>query len=114
MRLSLVYLPVADLKAALALYRDTLGFDEAWREGDATCGLRIPGTDVQLMLDQDTPADDKPGPFFEVDSVDAFHAEFQGRLAFNAAPKDIPPGRYASFDDPWGNRVHVLDNSKSR
>jgi len=112
MRLSLVYLPVADLKAALELYRDTLGFEEAWREGDFTCGLKLPGTDVQLMLDQDTPANDKPGPFFSVASVDAFYAEHQGKLSFQTLPKDIPPGRYASFDDPWGNRVHVLDSSK--
>ncbi|MFO7546802.1 MAG: VOC family protein [Trueperaceae bacterium] len=114
MQLSFVYLPVANLKAALALYRDTLGFEEAWREGDFTCGLQIPGTAVQLMLDQDTPAGDKAGPFFEVDDVDGFFAEHEGKLAFNAPPKDIPPGRYTSFDDPWGNRIHVLDTSKSR
>lgn len=114
MHLSLIYLPVKDLKAALALYRDTLGFEEAWREGEFTAGLRLPGTDVQLMLDQDSPADDKPGPFFAVDDVDAFYAERQGQLAFVAPPKDIPPGRYVAFDDPWGNRVHVLDMSKDR
>lgn len=114
MKLSLVYLPVADLKAALRLYRDTLGFDEAWREGELTCGLRLPGSDVQLMLDQDTPEDDRPGPFFEVADVDEFYAEHAATLAFNTAPKDIPPGRYVSFDDPWGNRIHLLDTSKSR
>ncbi len=111
MKLSLIYLPVKDLKAALALYRDTLGFEEAWREGEFTAGLALPGTDVQLMLDQDAPEGDKPGPFFQVDDVDAFYAEHQGDLAFVAPPKDIPPGRYVAFDDPWGNRVHVLDLS---
>jgi catechol 2,3-dioxygenase-like lactoylglutathione lyase family enzyme len=111
MKLSLIYLPVKDLKAALALYRDTLGFEESWREGELTAGLALPGTDVQLMLDQDAPEGDKPGPFFQVDDVDAFYAEHQGDLAFVASPKDIPPGRYVAFDDPWGNRVHVLDMS---
>lgn len=110
-KLSLIYLPVKDLKAALALYRDTLGFEEAWREGEFTAGLALPGTDVQLMLDQDAPEGDKPGPFFQVDDVDAFYAERRGELAFVAPPKDIPPGRYVAFDDPWGNRVHVLDLS---
>lgn len=113
MRLVFHYLPVKDIKAALALYRDTLGFEESWREGDNTCGLRLPGTDVQLMIDQDTPPDDKPGPFFEVDSVDAFYAANVEKLSFNGAPKDIPPGRYVSFDDPSGNRVHLLDMSAS-
>lgn len=114
MKLSLIYLPVKDLEAALAVYRDTLGFEEAWRQGDATVGLRLPGSDVELLVDQDVPAGDKPGPFFEVPDVDAFYAEHQVRLAFVAPPKDIPPGRYVAFDDPSGNRVHVLDLSASR
>jgi len=113
MHLLFTYMPVKDLKAALALYRDTLGFEESWREGEFTCGLTLPGSDVQLMLDQDVPAGDKPGPFFRVDDVDAFYAEHQGTLSFNGAPKSIPPGRYVSFDDPSGNRVHVLDLSAS-
>jgi hypothetical protein len=36
----------------LALYRDELGWEEAWREGDTTVSLKLPGTDVQLMLDR--------------------------------------------------------------
>ena len=111
MKLLMIYLPVQDLGASLALYRDTLGFEVAWREGDLTAGLALPGTDIQLMLDQDAPAGDKPGPFFQVDDVDAFYGERMLELAFVAPPKDIPPGRYAAFDDPSGNRVHVLDMS---
>ena len=114
MNLAFVYLPVKDLNEALALYRDTLGFEESWREGESAVGLVLPGTDVQLMIDQDTPPNDKAGPFFAVDDVDAFYATNEGKLSFNAAPKNIPPGRYVSFDDPWGNRVHVLDMSASR
>lgn len=111
MKLSLIYMPVKDLAAALALYRDTLGFEEAWREGDLTAGLTLPGTEVELMLDQDSPEDDKPGPFFQVDDVDAFYAARKDELAFVAPPTSIPPGRYVAFDDPSGNRIHVLDLS---
>lgn len=114
MKLSLIYVPVKDLEAALALYRDTLGFEESWREGELTAGLRLPGTEVELMLDQDAPDGDKPGPFFQVDDVDAFYAQRRHELAFVAPPKSIPPGRYVAFDDPWGNRVHVLDLSAER
>lgn len=111
MKLTFVYLPVADIKEALALYRDRLGFEESWREGDLTVGLTMPGTDIQMMIDQDVPEGDKAGPFFEVDDVDAFYAEHKEKLNFVAGPKDIPPGRYAAFEDPWGNRTHVLDLS---
>lgn len=114
MKLSLIYMPVKDLGAALALYRDTLGFEVAWREGELTAGLALPGTDVQLMLDQDAPAGDKPGPFFEVDDVDAFYEARMLDLAFVAPPTSIPPGRYVAFDDPSGNRGHVLDLSAER
>lgn len=114
MKLSLIYLPVKDLNAALALYRDTLGFQESWRMGELTAGLALPGTDVELLLDQDAPEDDKPGPFFQVDDVDAFYAMHRDELAFVAPPKSIPPGRYVAFDDPSGNRVHVLDLSADR
>ena len=38
MKLEFMYLPTQDLDAALALYRDTLGFDELWREGEVTVG----------------------------------------------------------------------------
>lgn len=114
MKLSLIYMPVKDLEAALALYRDTLGLEVAWREGDMTAGLTLPGTEVELMLDQDAPEGDKPGPFFQVDDVDAFYAQRRDELAFVAPPKSIPPGRYVAFDDPSGNRVHVLDLSAQR
>lgn len=114
MKLSLIYLPVEDLDEALALYRDVLGFEVAWREGDLTAGLAVAGTELQLMLDQDPSNAGKPGPFFEVDDVDAFYAEHQDDLAFVSPPKSIPPGRYVAFDDPAGNRVHVLDLSADR
>lgn len=55
-----------------------------------------------------------PGPFFAVDDVEAFYAANQGKLSFNFAPRDIAPGRYVSFDDPSGNRIHVLDMSAER
>ena len=51
MKLEFWYAPVTDLSAALALYRDTLGWEEAWREGELTASLVLPGTEVQLMLD---------------------------------------------------------------
>ena len=114
MKLSLIDMPVKDLEAALALYRDTLGLEEARREGDMTAGLTLPGTEVELLLDQDAPEGDKPGPFFQVDDVDAFYARRQHELAFVAPPRSIPPGRYVAFDDPSGNRVHVLDLSAQR
>ncbi len=110
MKLSFLYQPVKDLPAAVAFYRDVLGFDESWREGETTAAFRLPGTEVELMLD--LPPDDgprwQPGGFFQVDSVDRFIAEHPD-LRLAGEPIDIPGGRSASFFDPSGNVIHLMD-----
>jgi predicted enzyme related to lactoylglutathione lyase len=112
MRLTFIYLPVADLKEALKLYRDTLGWEEAWREGETTTSLRLPGSEVQLMLDQeDGSGTYGPGPIFEVDSVKEFHARHRGELRFRFEPTEIPGGWWSAFEDPSGNLIYVLDQS---
>ena len=77
MKLEFMYLPTQDLDATLALYRDTLGFDELWREGELTVGL-APGTDVALMIDAAAEPGCGPGPIFITDDVKAFHATHDG------------------------------------
>jgi catechol 2,3-dioxygenase-like lactoylglutathione lyase family enzyme len=112
MRLGFFYLPVADVKEALALYRDTLGWPEAWREGETTTSLRLPDTDVQLMLDQDDGSGTyTPGPVFVVDSVEAFHTQHRDELRFRFGPEEIPGGFWSAFEDQSGNLTYVLDQS---
>jgi catechol 2,3-dioxygenase-like lactoylglutathione lyase family enzyme len=109
MRLEFVYLPVPDLQPALALYRDTLGFDELWREGELTVGLAIPGTETAIMVDAAATPGAAPGPIFGVDRVDDW---LEGRvLDVVMAPSDIPGGRIMCFRDPGGNQVYVMDQS---
>ena len=53
------------------------------------------------------------GVWFAVDSVDDAHAELRARgYTFNEAPFDIPPGRLVTINDPDGNIVGLIDNSK--
>jgi predicted enzyme related to lactoylglutathione lyase len=114
MKLGFFYLPVADLKEALALYRDTFGWPEAWREGETTASLELPGTEVQLMLDQQDDAGRQtypPGPIFVVDSVAAFQARHTDGLRFRFGPTEIPGGFWSAFEDPSGNVTYVLDQS---
>ncbi len=113
MRLEFVYLPVNDLEAALALYHDRLGFEEAWRAGE-TVGLVLPDTNVRLLLD--LVAGDRSltaGPFFLVESVDAFYAANKDLLRFVEEPRDISPGRFAAFEDTSGNRIRIMDRTAS-
>jgi catechol 2,3-dioxygenase-like lactoylglutathione lyase family enzyme len=110
MKLEFLFAPTADLRASLALYRDALGFTEVWREGDTTVALSLPGTDVQLMLDANDPS--APfGPLFVVDSVEAFHATRPELLNVIEEPAEIPGGFLATYQDPGGATIYVMDQS---
>jgi len=110
MKLEFLFAPTADLEASLALYRDGLGCKEVWREGDATVALSLPGTDVQLMLDANDPS--APfGPLFVVESVQAFHTARPGALVVVDEPSEIPGGFLATYRDPAGMTIYVMDQS---
>ncbi|MCG3086369.1 VOC family protein [Sporosarcina cyprini] len=113
MKFVFLYHPVANLKESLAYYRDMLGFEEAWREGEHTAALRLPGSDVQLLLDEDE-LELAAGGMFLVDSVDRFYEENQDKLDFIKGPSDIPPGRYAVCKDNSGNYLRVMDSSNEQ
>lgn len=110
MKLEFLLIPTSDLTASLALYRDTLGFTEVWREGDATVALALPGTDVQVMLDANDPKA-PVGPLFVVDSLGAFHAARPETLAVVEEPSEIPGGFLATYQDPGGAAIYVMDQS---
>lgn len=111
MRLQFIYLPTGDLPAALALYRDTLGFDELWREGELTVGLGIPDNEAALMIDGAAEPGWGPGPIFMTERVDEWLASHDGALDVVAPPFDIPGGRMLAFRDPAGNPIYVMDQS---
>ncbi len=110
MKLEFLLAPTSDLNASLAIYRDALGFTEVWREGDATVALSLPGSDVQLMLDANDP-NAPSGPLFVVDSVEAFHAAKPEALNVIAAPAEIPGGFLATYQDPGGTIIYMMDQS---
>lgn len=111
MKLQFLYHPVPNAALAARFYREHFGWTELWREQDMTIGIKMSGTDVMLMLDQDD-GELTPGGFFEVPSVDLFYDQKKDVLPFNGPPKDIPGGRYAQFRDPGGNVIRILDSTK--
>ena len=71
MQLSYLFAPVTDLEAAAAFYRDVLGWEEAWREGETTIAFAAPEGDAQVMLDTtEWPA----GPMYLVPDLAAWLA----------------------------------------
>jgi predicted enzyme related to lactoylglutathione lyase len=111
MKLRFLFHPVSNAVESARFYREHLGWTELWRESDLTICVGIPGSAVGLLLDQDDDGVMTSG-FFEVPSVDEFYQEHKEAVKFVVEPKNIPPGRYAIFQDPAGNAVRIFDNSK--
>jgi catechol 2,3-dioxygenase-like lactoylglutathione lyase family enzyme len=111
MKLEFLYAPTRDLQASLALYRDELGWEEAWREGDSTVSLKLPGSEVQLMLVATDDAESGFGPIFVLDDVKRFNAQRPRGLRVTSEPEEIPGGYLATFLDPSGNTIYVMDQS---
>jgi predicted enzyme related to lactoylglutathione lyase len=102
-------LPVPDLEAGLRFYRDRLGHELVWRSEHAA-GLRLAASDTEIVLDAEHEA---PETDLTVDSADAAAALVEaagGRVV--VPPFDIRIGRCMVVEDPWGNRLVLLDTSK--
>jgi lactoylglutathione lyase len=100
---------VSDLDAGLAFYRDALGHALIWRI-DMAAGLRLSHTDTEILLQVEERRQDID---LKVEDAVAAVLRFQaagGRVV--AAPFDIQIGKAAVVEDPWGNRLVLLDTSK--
>jgi lactoylglutathione lyase len=105
LKIDCVRLPVADLEAAIAFY-GRLGHELIWRR-PTQVGLRLPGTDAELVLHTEGP---DPEVDLLVDDADAAAETFEtagGRVV--RGPFDIEVGRCVIVEDPWGNRLVLLD-----
>ena len=109
MELTFLLVPVPDLATVLPFYRDTLGLDEAWREGEDTVAFALPDGKVQLML---VANGDPAGPMYKVDSVSGFFAD-RPEIKVAVAPQPIPGGSVAGFQDPAGTLAYVFDQVDS-
>jgi len=106
-----IQIPVPDLEAALAFYRDGLGHEVRWRT-ETEAGLGLPDAATELVLTTERP---QLEPNLLVESADAAAREFEVRGgSIEVAPFDIPVGRVAVARDPFGNLLVLLDLTKGR
>jgi len=105
-----VTIRVPDLDTGLEFYRDRLGHELLWRNDEiGQAGLRLPEADTEIVLSTDLDY----APTWLVTSADEAAEEIVskgGRLV--TEPFDVPVGRCAVVEDPFGNALVVLDLSK--
>ena len=104
-----IRLCVGDLEAGLAFYRDRLGHPLIWQTEKAV-GLCLPDSEAEIVLHTE-PAELEVD--LKVQSAEAAAARFEeagGKVV--VPPFDIQIGRAAVVQDPWGNRLVLLDASK--
>jgi catechol 2,3-dioxygenase-like lactoylglutathione lyase family enzyme len=106
-----VRIPVPDLDRGLDFYVGRLGHRLIWRTATAA-GLRLPDGESELVLHVEG---GDPEVDLLVDSVDDAVTEIvRAGGSVRSAPSDIPVGRVAVVDDPFGNPLTILDLSKGR
>lgn len=105
-----VTVPVPDLDTGLAFYGGVLGHTLLWRnEAVGQAGLRTPDSQTEIVLT--TRQDYEPD--WKVASAEAVAEVFRangGRVLVE--PTSIPIGRLAVVEDPFGNRLVLLDSTK--
>lgn len=107
-----VTIRVPDLDTGLAFYRDVLGHELRWRHDQlGQAGLALPDSDTEMVLT--TRQGYEPNWLVaSADDAAAAIAAAGGRVA--VPPFDIPVGRLAVVEDPFGNPLVLLDLSKGR
>jgi predicted enzyme related to lactoylglutathione lyase len=94
----------------MAFYRDVLGHQLIWRnDAVGQAGLRTPDSDTEIVLTTRQGYE----PDWKVASADDAAEVFaaNGGRVFSG-PMDIPIGRLAIVQDPFGNRLVLLDSTK--
>lgn len=102
-------IPVPDLDAGLAFYRDRLGHELIWRTA-TQAGLRLPESEAELVLQTERPQPEVDLLVASVVEAVALLVDAGGQIV--VPPFDIRIGRCAVVQDPWGNHLTVLDMSK--
>lgn len=101
--------PVPDLDAGLAFYRDQLGHELIWRTA-TSAGLRMPLSDAEIVIQTEHDWSETDLLVESADTAAAVIVAAGGRIV--TPPFDIPIGRCVVVEDPWGNSLVLLDSSK--
>jgi len=111
-KIDCVMIRVDDLDAAADYYVNIFEMRPIWRDEHAV-GLGFPETDAEIVLHCDHDIPSRVEVHYLVDEVvAAVHVLEQHGCRVLAEPFDIPIGKCAVVQDPFGIRLCILDMSK--
>jgi predicted enzyme related to lactoylglutathione lyase len=110
-KIDCLQIPVPDLEAGLAFYRDLLGHELIWRT-PTSAGLRLPESDAEIVIQTERPWLEANLTVASADDAAQRIVEAGGKV--EVQPFDIQIGRCVVVSDPWGNRLVLLDMSKGK
>jgi predicted enzyme related to lactoylglutathione lyase len=102
-----IWLPVTDMGAAVAFYRDKLGLEAVEHDGDWS---EVTAGDQRIGLNaNESPAGDGGAVVaFKVDDIEGTVEQLKGAgVEFADEISDHPWGRIAPFKDPDGNDLQL-------
>jgi predicted enzyme related to lactoylglutathione lyase len=108
-KLDCLQVPVPDLEAGLAFYRNRLGHSLIWRTATAA-GLRLPESNAEIVIQTERPELEANITVESADSAADAIVEAGGQVL--VPPFDIQIGRCVVVADPWGNRLVLLDTRR--
>lgn len=103
-----VVIKVPNIEQGLDFYREQLGMQTIWKKEDMAA-VRLGESELVLSTKLDPETD------FFVESVDHAVTVFEkagGKVV--TPPEDIPVGKVAVVEDPFGNRLTLVDLSKGQ
>ena len=107
-KIAAVWLPVSDMDASVAFYRDSLGLDVIEHGGDWS---EVTAGDQRIGLNAKESPSGEGGSIiaFSVDgTIDETVEQLKGRgVGFTGEISDHPWGRIATFADPDGNDLQL-------
>jgi predicted enzyme related to lactoylglutathione lyase len=107
-----VTVPVPDLDTGIGFYAGHLGHHLVWRnDAVGQAALSLPGADTEIVLTTRQGYE----PTWLVDDVPTAVEDFRrGGGAVLSEPRNVPVGRVAVVEDPFGNALVLLDLSRGR
>lgn len=104
---------VDDIYVAADFYENVLGLKRGWTDDEnQMIGMLFPRNDTELVLhmNQSLP---NPNVSFQVKKVDEFVGKYQKQgFKVLVEPFEIRCGKCAILEDPFSNRIEIMDITK--